>query len=136
VALPLFLGGLVYLAVRSGFALPAWTRHHLPDALWTYALTACLIVIWSRSTPATRAWCAVVGSLAALTHELGQAASVFPGTFDVQDVLWSCAAAILAVGTASIPLTPRRHDVAHPNEATPVHPGSLDVRAPGAGIGR
>ena len=124
VALPVALGAAVYLlwraphlrvfrwaeAVRADAAverLRAWAagaRPHLPeaflfslpDALWVYALTAALALVWRRERgPAAAAWLAV-GPLLGVGSELGQRAGMVPGTFDPLDAALCALAAGLA----------------------------------------
>ena len=116
IALPLVLGGLIYLswrspsllmfqwanslrldgavaALRTGAApfeasVPGWVQNSVPDGLWVYAYTAFLGRIWRDRSP----WLALPAALA-LGGELGQAVGLVPGVFDVVDVLLMSVAA-------------------------------------------
>jgi len=68
-----------------------------PDALWVYALTAAMLLVW-RGQPgrARHAWI-VSGVLLGAGSELGQLAGVVPGTFDGRDLLVSVGAFALAL---------------------------------------
>jgi hypothetical protein len=82
-------------AVRP--AIPDWLLFNLPDALWTYALTSCLALVWKRERSAVRA--AWIASALALSVglELAQRAGWVAGTFDGADVVASAAAWAVAV---------------------------------------
>jgi hypothetical protein len=76
--------------------LPGWALFSVPDALWVYAFTAALGLVWVGSQRRVRwAWLALPGALG-IGGELGQAFGLVPGTFDVVDVLLSAAAAAAA----------------------------------------
>lgn len=77
--------------------LPSWVLFTLPDALWVYALTACLSRIWRGSRGASRVAWLSVGPVLGVGSELGQLAGVVPGTFDVVDLCAAAAAAALAL---------------------------------------
>lgn len=75
--------------------LAEWVLYSLPDALWVYALTAAMVLVWRGGSGRTRfLW---IGSGLALGAggELGQWIGVVPGTFDPVDLL-ACGAAALA----------------------------------------
>jgi len=125
VAVPLLVGGLIYLGFRTpqllvfawvealgglpgllwlraaveplGRALPSWVVHSLPDGLWVYALTAFMLHLW-RAGPARprRAW-AALGAVLGLGWEACQWLALVPGTFDRVDVLLMVALAGLAL---------------------------------------
>ena len=67
--------------------LPSWFLFSLPDALWVYALTNCMIFIWQDSNSLYRyAWCSV-GIILAIGSEFGQFLGIVPGTFDLIDII-------------------------------------------------
>ena len=88
---PLLAGALVYAASYFGWPCPPVIDHHLPDALWAYALCAALLLVWpiryARGV-------ALVALLLASLYECGQATPYWVGTFDPLDLL------VQAVGCA------------------------------------
>ena len=77
--------------------LPAWARYSLPNAMWAYALTACMLRIWSGSSArgAAALWISL-GPALSLGWELGQALHLVPGTFDFTDLFFVLGALVLA----------------------------------------
>ncbi len=128
VVLPVAMGAAIYVAWRSPSlnlfrwleflglsaaafelrAILAGVREFLPrtilfsgpDALWVYALTSAMLLIWRGPTRAhsVRAWLWIsAGFTISFVTELGQALGRFPGTFDSADLACSFAAALLAI---------------------------------------
>jgi len=78
--------------------LPKIVLFSAPDALWVYALTSVMLIIWHDRTNVRRAWWWVSAALVlTVLTEVGQMMGWVPGTFDVADLLLSIAAAVLAV---------------------------------------
>jgi hypothetical protein len=79
-------------------AAPAWFLFSLPDALWVYALTVLLSLIWreARGTWASRIWIAT-GAVLGCGGEVLQKLGFVPGTYDLADLLLSVIAAAAAV---------------------------------------
>jgi len=122
VLMPLVLGALVYLTLREDTAhflalldaswlatalpakwqgqAPAWVLFQLPDAAWGYALGAALGLVWRHGAPVGRALWLAVGLALTLGLELGQAAALMPGRFDLLDLAVSavayCSATVIA----------------------------------------
>lgn len=71
--------------------LPQWLLFSAPDALWVYALTACLAIVW-RGERTARRWWLCAGIALAAGGELGQWIGLVPGVFDPADLLLSLAA--------------------------------------------
>ncbi len=67
---------------------PRWLTGSLPDAAWAYAFGATLALVWRGSSDriGTRAWLAI-GALVTALLELGQAAHIIPGVFDLIDLV-------------------------------------------------
>ncbi len=122
---PLLLGGLIYACWRdqnlpmfrwfdlAGLAplveklriatapllvkLPFWFQFSLPDALWVYALTAFMALIWKgRDSRLKLVWLSM-GLLLGAGSELGQLAGLVPGVFDPFDFFFCLCAAALAL---------------------------------------
>jgi hypothetical protein len=77
-------------AAREGAAsvrVPRALLFTLPDAMWAYAFGAALGLVWLGGARLSRAiWLGAAGTIACAI-ELGQAASVIPGTFDRLDLI-------------------------------------------------
>lgn len=90
------VGRLRMMGEGARGAVPDLVLFSLPDALWVYALTAALALVWrARRGPAALAWMSL-GPLLGVASELGQLAGAVPGTFDPADVLLGTLAAALA----------------------------------------
>ena len=76
---PLAFGVLIYFA-----SFPYFIRYYLPDGLWAYAFTSCILIIWSRKLNAL--WLSIL-AIVFILFECGQAIKIFPGTADIRDVL-------------------------------------------------
>ncbi|MBL0913309.1 MAG: hypothetical protein IBJ09_13150 [Bacteroidia bacterium] len=85
---PLGLGVLLYL-----LPLPALLRNYVPDALWAYACTSAILLIWDRSPH--RGWLLFL-FLSFVLFEALQKTGLVAGTADPGDVL----AYFLAAGLA------------------------------------
>jgi len=130
VALPLLLGGLIYLCWRdSGLLmfkwfraldgesliislrqltaparpfLPSWLVYSLPDGLWVYALTAFMGHVWLGSRSSVLKFvCLAAGPVLGAGSELGQLAHLVPGSFDWADLGFYIFAAAFAFFAAS-----------------------------------
>lgn len=108
VALPLILAGSVYAVARERFAVvsialriehPAlqFVVFNVPDALWTYAMTALLALVWRASVGAGRTCWLLAALVLALSLEAGQHFKFVPGTFDYLDIAVSGAAWLAAI---------------------------------------
>ncbi len=115
VALPLAVGGAIYLLARPdglrmfawaralglggplggarvelaaiATALPSWAKWSLPDALWAFALMRVFCILWNdRLTRESAPWLSCA-AVVALGSEAGQAFHVVPGTFDPVDLV-------------------------------------------------
>lgn len=114
-AVPLILGGLIYILWRSptllmfhwfeaaglssyieaargvskGLAafLPVWVLYSLPDAAWTAAGVLLFAAIWSGSQHRVRHLWVFLTPTLAIAGEFAQFFHIIPGTFDFADVL-------------------------------------------------
>jgi hypothetical protein len=59
----------------------------LPDGLWLYAFTGFMILIWNKSDSRFKYVWMNIGGIIALCHEVGQGLGLFPGTFDIIDII-------------------------------------------------
>jgi hypothetical protein len=125
VVLPLLVGGLIYACWRDytlpmfrwfelvgvgpvvqqlrittmplAAGLPSWVEYSLPDAMWVYALTAFMALVWKGTNFRVRAIWLSAGLLLGAGSELGQLAGYVPGSFDVLDFFVCVFAAGLAL---------------------------------------
>ncbi len=114
--LPIVLGGLLYILFRSthlrmfewvsefGFdniifsvrgsigefknSVPKWIYFSLPDGLWVYSFTSALLIIWRKNRRQARLWILVPFTLGVII-EILQLFHLFPGTFDILDLIFS-----------------------------------------------
>lgn len=91
-----WIGGLdVVNYARSacaGWSLPTAVRFSLPDALWVYATTSWLHLIWrGHGSTLQNPW-VYSGFALSVGGELGQACRFVPGTFDPIDLIGSALA--------------------------------------------
>lgn len=109
VLLPLFFGGAIYIffgdarirlvkwALNFDFIdqlrqkmdtyhLPDWLVFNLPDGVWLFALLQLVDIIWAGDENNSNNWM-VLSVLLAVVHEVGQYVGMFPGTFDVLDLM-------------------------------------------------
>lgn len=80
----------------AAFAPPDLVLYSVPDALWTYALTAAMARIWSTRVSLQSAPWLAIGVAIGCGGELLQLIGLLPGTFDVVDLLLCAAAGLLA----------------------------------------
>lgn len=125
VVLPILVGGLIYVCWRdytlpmfrwfelAGGAplvqqlrmtttplhagLPSWFEYSLPDAMWVYALTAFMVLVWKGTNSRIRPVWISAGLLLGAGSELGQLAGFVPGSFDPSDFFLCVFAAGLAL---------------------------------------
>jgi hypothetical protein len=77
--------------------LPPWVIYSLPDALWTYALTISICLIWEgREGRSALAW-TCLPLVVSVGSEFLQLAGCIPGTFDYRDVYISAGSWFAAV---------------------------------------
>lgn len=122
IILPLLIGGLTYILFRADSLvmfrwfdklglgqiiysirqityghdiLPTWFLFSLPDALWVFAFTNCMLVLWQdRFTLHSTFWILLAPTIG-IFSELGQAINFIPGTFDLTDLLLLITASLL-----------------------------------------
>jgi len=86
--------------IRTIFApirnyLSHWILYSLPDALWVYAATAYMLLIWSKRKNYEKYIWLFVGPCLGVGSELAQLAGKVPGTFDLCDLTMLIIASIL-----------------------------------------
>jgi len=125
VVLPLLVGGLIYACWRDytlpmfrwfelmgvgpfvqqlritmtplQAGLPSWVEYSAPDAMWVYALTAFMALVWKGTNFRVRAIWISAGLLLGAGSELGQLAGFVPGSFDAWDLFLCVLAGVLAL---------------------------------------
>jgi hypothetical protein len=113
---PIVFGGLIYLGFRSssllmfkwfnfiGFKkiidnyrfyilplkdnLPEWFYLSLPDGIWVFSLTTSLIVYWEFDYTSVKIWL-LFPLILGIAVEILQYFFIFPGTFDILDLILS-----------------------------------------------
>lgn len=83
VIIPVLCGISIY-QFPGIFGHSGFTRNHLPDGLWAYALSSTLLITWNRKVHT--GWFAVAGMLF-IFYELMQYFNLLDGTGDVADIL-------------------------------------------------
>ena len=124
VIIPLIIGGLIYIAFRSsslrlftwfekiGFDniisfirteaypikkhLPQWSYYSLPDGLWVYSFASALLILWDNNFNKVKFWLLIPLFLGTII-EIAQGLKIFPGTFDVVDLVFTAIGLILSV---------------------------------------
>lgn len=112
----LFLGGLVYLSFRKDtlrmfkwfhnlnlseyisnlrlFTLPLseffpnWFLYSLPDGLWLFSCISILLVIWNNTISSQNIYWLILIPSISIISEIGQYFLIFPGTFDIFDLIF------------------------------------------------
>lgn len=123
VAVPLILGGLIYISFRSlslrifnwfewskidfftsiirttihplKSHFPSWFYFSLPDALWVYSFSSALLILWKDQFRIGKHWLLsplILGSIV----EVAQGLKLFPGTFDMWDLILTILALCLS----------------------------------------
>lgn len=77
--------------------IPSWLLFSLPDGLWVYAATAAMTTIWSLSSSYQKFPWVCLPFIVAIASELGQKASIIPGTFDLMDLTFDMIGFIAAL---------------------------------------
>jgi hypothetical protein len=88
--------------------LPVWFQFSLPDALWVYALTTFMALVWKGRASRLRFVWLSIGLLLGAGSELGQFAGLVPGVFDPFDFFFCLCAAGLALAITSKSINPQR----------------------------
>jgi hypothetical protein len=125
VVFPVWIGGMIYLSLRQdpipffgafhgdllqgmisswqtaflplARSVPSWLAFSLPDALWCYACVSLALVCWRDGPRLFRVFWFGVALTLSLGFELGQGLQIVPGTFCGLDLVFSAAAAALAL---------------------------------------
>ena len=129
-ALPILVGGLIYLAFRDTSLLmfrwagwigldaaidamrvhtlpfrpgiPDWVLFSVPDGVWVFACTAFFARLWHDGHWAFRLFWIGLGPVLAIGGELGQLGFIglVPGTFDPADMIFYVIAGVAALWLA------------------------------------
>lgn len=112
IVLPLLIGGGIYIGFRSeslllfqwieytggihlvselrsfttNIPLPDWVLYSLPDALWLYAFTYSILLIWGKQINRLSLGCLGIVFILGIGHEVGQFYGMIAGTFDPVDL--------------------------------------------------
>jgi hypothetical protein len=111
---PLILGGLIYILFRAtslkmfswfhaigldniisyarhytakSTIFPTWVIFSLPDALWLFAFTNLMLIIWHDKFSMQSLFWLLVAPTVGILLEVGQALKIISGTFDFTDLI-------------------------------------------------
>lgn len=76
--------------------LPVWLIYSVPDALWVYSLISAIFITWGKDFLNVKFWL-VISLLIAPSLEFLQFLKLFPGTFDIIDLLFYLIGSILSL---------------------------------------
>lgn len=124
VIIPLIFGGLIYVSFRSQSLrmfnwfkwckidfftslireimhpfksqIPTWFYFSLPDALWVYSFSSALLIIWKDQFKKGKYWL-LIPLFSGSIVEIAQAVKLFPGTFDILDLIFTTIALLLSI---------------------------------------
>ena len=124
VAIPLILGGLIYISFRSLSLrmfdwfkwcnidfftslirdliyplknyIPPWFYFSLPDGLWIYSFSSALLIYWNNDFQKVKYWL-LIPFLSGIFIEVLQGFKLFYGTFDLLDLLFSALGLLLSI---------------------------------------
>lgn len=122
-ALPIVLGGLIYLTYRTetllmfgwfnkiglsemvsflrsneqiqNLTIPDWVKFSLPNALWLFSFTYALLILWDFKINKQSAFWLFIVPTAGLSSEIGQSIGIISGTYDKVDLLLLLIATVL-----------------------------------------
>ena len=61
---------------------------NLPDGLWVYSFTSCMLLIWGKKNPINKYIYIIIPMLLSIFSELGQLFKFIRGTFDPLDLIF------------------------------------------------
>jgi hypothetical protein len=91
-----FVGLASFVDALSADIPPSWLLFSLPDALWVYGLTSCMLLIWQKEAAASTNLWVFSGIVLTFVSEAGQRLGMVPGTFDLLDLVLSTVAFVAA----------------------------------------
>lgn len=89
--------------------LPKWVVYSVPDFLWTYSLTAFMVIVWNNKLSSNNFFWILAAPLISIIFELGQLFGFIRGTFDLTDLLFILLAAYIPLKNISITKTSFKH---------------------------
>lgn len=91
---PIVLGILFYIVQSENESL-IQVRNYLPDGLWAYGLTSCILIIWDRNI--NFFWISMI-ILFFISFELLQSLNFIQGTGDFFDIIVYIIFGLFAIG--------------------------------------
>lgn len=76
--------------------IPQWILYSFPTALWTYATTACMILLWRTEFNIEKYIWIAIGPVLGIGSEFAQWGKLIPGIFDKADLICNILASFLA----------------------------------------
>lgn len=114
--LPLLIGGLIYILFRTESLLmfkwftfinianpiellrettiptmdyfPSWFIYSFPDALWIFSYMSITLLIWRNEINKQNYFWIFIMPIISILSEVGQLLNIFPGTFDLIDLIF------------------------------------------------
>jgi len=80
--IPIILGTIIYFTPTDKFSF-VQIRNYLPDGLWAFGLTSCILIIWDRKI--NLLWIFLTVCLF-FVFEFFQALNIIKGTYDINDI--------------------------------------------------
>lgn len=76
------------MTIYSKQYLPNWFIFSLPDGLWTFSYVTLVMLIWNNEIKRKNIFWLILLPAIAIISEIGQCLKLFPGTFDLNDILF------------------------------------------------
>jgi hypothetical protein len=95
VLFPISIGILIYCVPIEGGSLKSF-RNYLPDGLWSYSFTSCILILWERKI--VWYWLLCI-PITFLLFEFLQYCEIINGTADIYDIIIYIAFMIFALIT-------------------------------------
>ncbi len=84
------------LTVEIKNHIPIWTYYSLPDGLWMYSFTSSILIYWNNEWQKVKKWI-IIPIINGIFVEILQGFNLFPGTFDILDLIFSIFGITLSV---------------------------------------
>ena len=76
------------MTICSKQYLPNWFIFSLPGGLWTFSYVTLVMLIWNNEIKRKNIFWLILLPAIAIISEIGQCLKLFPGTFDLNDILF------------------------------------------------
>lgn len=82
---------------------PDWVLHQIPDALWVFATTSYMLIIWKGKLNKSSSPWIFSALLLTIPAEILQSTEYVPGTYDILDIFSYLTAALLSISLFQLP---------------------------------